>query len=107
MIRDLPLDSWPITFILAGWLLPLFALLYPLTRWILKNTPLGGTVILYTYPYVIVLLMLLGVLAPAVMQNKIDDAQFSLYYRELFLRYTPLMLLSNIWVYLKLRKQLK
>lgn len=104
MIRELPLDSWHITLIFAGWLLPLLALIYPLSRWIIKYAPQCGKVILYAYPYVIVLIMLFGFLVPAVEQYRIDDGQFVLYYETLFLRFTPLMLLSNIWIYCRLRK---
>lgn len=100
------LTSWQVTVSQAVALLPLYVLIYPLTRWICWHALRGGRIILYAYPYVVTYLALMGFIVAGILDNHFEDEAVDPYMLMSFMKYLPLMVACNAWVQRYLRLHL-
>ena len=101
-----PPESWQVTAMLAAWALPLYALLYPLYRWLSKHKPCGGRLLLYVYPYAATALMLIGYGGIGMfVHDYIAEPVYLPFVALSFVRLLPLIFLCNIGVYTLLKSK--
>ena len=106
MTEGIPLGTWQATLILALWLLPLYALTYPLARLMCRARPAGAKVILYAYPYAVTMLVVMGYITAGIMTRNTADEQVDAYFAVLTARNLPLILLCNAWTRRYLRRHM-
>lgn len=90
------ITSWQVSMVQILFLLPLYVLIYPLSRWVGKHIGRDGRMLLYVYPYAVSLMVLLGFISMAVLRNKlVNDADA--YLALGMIKLLPFMLMCNIW----------
>ena len=90
-------ESWGLTYQLMLWMLPLHVLVYPLALWQRRyHLP---CVIVYLYPYVVSVVVMLGFMTNLIVSRIIPDNLVGYAYGLLLVRHVPLMLLSNLCIF--------
>lgn len=87
-------ESWELTCRLMLWMLPLHILVYPLAFW--QRRYQLPRVIVYLYPYVVSVVVMLGFVIELIVSRDIPDDLVGYAYGLLLIRQVPLMLLSNL-----------
>lgn len=91
--------SWQISVAQILFMLPIYALIYPLARWVCKHLKHSSRAILYAYPYAMSSLVLIGFISMATWSNKLKDAQVDSYFVMGIIKLLPFMLICNIWTH--------
>ena len=104
-MEQFSITSWQISIAQMLFLLPLYVLIYPLSRWVCRYMACGGKALLYAYPYALSMMVYMGFISMAVLRNKLVDIQVDAYFALGLIKLLPFMILCNIWTqrYLKRR----